>query len=1390
MAAAAAAAIDRLRDRDDGRSQLLVYQYLLLDDQLEAAEEWLFASADQAVDRLRAARNSSDSVDGRGTETAVWDYSLVLRAATTLLSEQSVPADIDPTSETPVTPETSPAAVDSDPSEGRLARAGEYYEALIASDAAEVSASFLEQAYVGAGQVEAARGNVEKGVEIWRQGLEKANSDSLALLQAIAATELAIGSVDDARLAVNEFSAGLERAALQLSKSNAQTISIEQRDAIDRRHDAARWDLLVMRATVAERAGERKQAVSLLERAVESQSGVSSERRIAATRQLAALYSALGYWDMAASTLEQAVRLAPDDPALRAAAGQAWSRAGNRRQAAQQWRVADSGGTIGALLAAAQAEFNNQIRMPASERSFSRTLSVIRRGQQALDDLPQPEPDSDQAEAVRNARWRLKALEISVPEGDATSEAHARSARYLDALAGLAKEFEDQGEAQLYAAQRFLAADEIDAAKDCRQRIAAIAGEEHDAVVMADAMILREEGKPDEAFKVLIDRAAVENGENRIELRRLASDFALNAGDVEKAYETLAAATNSDVESAEAISLYSRLAEIARRLPADAATFNRSATANGPDALAASWESRLREVEGDGGTVWRYQRATRQLANLLRESGGDPAAAELGEVKRLTREILYRRSNWGPAIAVDGRLRALEGQNREAIRRLQEAIDAGDTSLQTRQWLALSLIRDGRNREAMTVLDSIGSETISGSGNLSRMAVAINAAQGDYRRGLQFARQSASANPNDVAMRVMLANHISVLLRNEPNADDRGELIEEAYRSLDQAQKIAGGRQPSIYLSRFRFEELHGDDQGQLAVIDSVDESNLSDLDRWKLLGQFRRSRGEWAEAEEALKKAQRLEPDSVEIQLALSEVYRQTDRQESLVSSLERAHDLNPRSDQIRSQLALALALESGADIPWDRVEQLLDDGNIDGESSQLLYALMLGARGDDTQREEARQILRRIADGQGERRTEATRALAGLHRLQWQQSDEPMGNEEALQNLADAKTLLESLASPNDAAATDLYRYADLLLVEAQLVAADELERLSGLSDTEPVAENAVEQAKQELRDKTADLVRQAGTIRDRLRGHSAGTVYALDVALRKNQLEGRPTPVDQLIGGWADQALAGGQAEPTQILSTAGSSLLRFGFAENALDWLRRAYETDPGAFANYVLALNRSGDAEAAVDVCLDRFEEKSDAQAAILLAESLIAKRDVASRISDRADRALETAIGKFPSNPAVLESVATLRLQQQQIDKALKLYQVVEKISPDRLRTLNNLAMIYSELPGQAAKGLPRINKAIEIAGESPELLDTKGVVLLRAGQLDEAETTFREALEQVDEPRFRFHLVLTLRAAKRDQIARQEWSKLDLKNLDRTGITQNEREELDRIIREYNDRT
>ena len=81
-----------------------------------------------------------------------------------------------------------------------------------------------------------------------------------------------------------------------------------------------------------------------------------------------------------------------------------------------------------------------------------------------------------------------------------------------------------------------------------------------------------------------------------------------------------------------------------------------------------------------------------------------------------------------------------------------------------------------------------------------------------------------------------------------------------------------------------------------------------------------------------------------------------------------------------------------------------------------------------------------------------------------------------------------------------------------------------------------------------------------------------------------------------------------------------------------------------------------------------------------------------------------------------LSKLAAIRMRQGRFDEAENLFRRSLASNP-RIRGLNNLAWLLSHRDRASPGALELINRAIDVAGEDPGLLDTRAVIFLQLGQ-------------------------------------------------------------------------
>lgn len=119
------------------------------------------------------------------------------------------------------------------------------------------------------------------------------------------------------------------------------------------------------------------------------------------------------------------------------------------------------------------------------------------------------------------------------------------------------------------------------------------------------------------------------------------------------------------------------------------------------------------------------------------------------------------------------------------------------------------------------------------------------------------------------------------------------------------------------------------------------------------------------------------------------------------------------------------------------------------------------------------------------------------------------------------------------------------------------------------------------------------------------------------------------------------------------------------------------------------------------------------------------------------ERWLQDAKEKAPRSTAPLLYLAELRDLQKKYAEAEAFYRQALRLDPNNATALNNLAWLLAQKPENAAESLQLVNRAIEIIGPAPGLLDTRANALLASDQTSAAIKDLEEAnLEAPGAPR------------------------------------------------------
>lgn len=1403
-------ALKRLQSIDSGRAQLTVYLYLSrgdADDQQYAIGQ-LLTSGKRLADRLALTQETSD--EARSTEASTeasglgasgnsdadamseqlvllrrlspeyWDYQGLLEAARLAAA---ISAGRTPIPELPV---GSTAAGELKDKQDYVALANRWYDTLIDASVDDVTAKMRENTFLNAGIHAELQGDPDRALIIWKEGLDDVSRDNLEL-NGVIATRLARSATNDeefkeAEEAIEAFGKAIDAERNRLVLSSNYELTQSQRNLIARVIELATWRFNVAGAELRIRRNGgtelTSEAILKLKNSLASSASVSPAERSQLAQNLAKLYSQFEVWDQAADAMTIASDLLPNNVSLHVAAGEAWSKAGNRSRAAEHWRMAGTSAELDVRVKAAQAEFEFQLRSPPAIRDLSGLRSTVAKLESEFNEKVQTgEGLPSDPQAIEQIETSIRILKMSLPPLGLLAEQHLASKQLAMFADELASEKLDNATIQAYAAERLAAVGMNDKANKRIKQFEELAGADSAPAAIIRARIDASNGKPVAAAKRLLKNLE-KDPEMSGQLARLASNYYLAARDLNGAYQALKQVPKERLLPIDYYRLYRQAKQLALEK-------EDNVSANALVEEANQWRSQLKRIEEPEkqtkgveiesvGTFWRMIEVEEKLA-ALQDSGEKFALkdARIIEIRELLEEITNQRPRWGRAISMQGYLAALLGNHEEALVQLRAGIEAGDRALRTRQLLLEQLItlnRDAEAEEEMTrmamavdfVVDPYAKQDIRSAFNRGELMLAVEAA-----------RRNAEKAPDNVTAQIVLSRVASTAVELDNQRAAKGDtkltkkekaaLVEEARDAIQHAKTLSTDNGLTLAAAELDIEFRHGTPESVDKTWKRIAASDLPEHERLLLSARVLVSKGDIDGAIKELRESNKKRP-SAATQLQLAKLFQLQGQSVDVVATLRDAVKLQPNNRKLRTELAKAIVVHEGENADWKEIGNLLRDGEGATAEDRFVYATLLSARGDGEQLVEALALARSLAQEQNSISYEAsvlqvTILVKLLNRLDSEESG--ADTDRRNRYLEEARSMCNRLASSRSATAVDLYRNAAFLLNYGN---EDDLERVKAAAD---------------------QLARMPG-----------GMLQSLELSMIFDQRSGDDFDASRTLESWMEKArpeqdrrLLGG------VESAAGQALMKLGMVEEGLDWFEKAYEANEEALAPYVIALGKAQEYDKAASVCARHFKKHQDAASATLLAESLLATDN--SNAAATYKDVLRDATDLHSNNVPLLEGVATLAMQTGEPEDAIKLYLRVLSREPLRLRALNNIAMAYAEVPGLASEGLIHIDRALKFSDRNPELLDTKGTVLFKASRHKEALAVFNEAIERhkalagddaegSGEPRFLFHRILVLLALNRQQEARESWDQLDVAKLDKKGLTPEEQQVLEQMKSDF----
>jgi predicted Zn-dependent protease len=299
--------------------------------------------------------------------------------------------------------------------------------------------------------------------------------------------------------------------------------------------------------------------------------------------------------------------------------------------------------------------------------------------------------------------------------------------------------------------------------------------------------------------------------------------------------------------------------------------------------------------------------------------------------------------------------------------------------------------------------------------------------------------------------------------------------------------------------------------------------------------------------------------------------------------------------------------------------------------------------------------------------------------------------------------------------------------------------------------------------------------------LRTSGNAGLEALSIAYKARLLQarGREAEVKSQIADFVANQTRPGLDPNTQAqrFLAIGKLYSSIGAHAEAENWFRRLIELTPNGYVPVVQTLLAQEKREEAIELCLRISNNKPTPEMAILIAQVMTATDEPIDELPE-AQAAIESAMQDHDENIDLFHAEAVRRASQGQYDDAIELFRRILAKDPNNVLALNNFATVLAERPNQRGEALQHIQRAIEIAGRKPSLLDTQGTILLKIGQTDESIACLEEATAGgAADARYYLHLAAAYQQAQRSSDAQRMLTEARAFGLEKFVLTADDRQ-------------
>jgi predicted Zn-dependent protease len=713
------------------------------------------------------------------------------------------------------------------------------------------------------------------------------------------------------------------------------------------------------------------------------------------------------------------------------------------------------------------------------------------------------------------------------------------------------------------------------------------------------------------------------------------------------------------------------------KLEAQLQIFNLAMQANDDadmnNALAAA-----KQCEGEGGPFTELAEARYKTWQAKIEESKERRKKLLEEAREGLNNLEEQKRGWMPVSLNLAEIDELEGRTENAISNYQRAVDLGNHQVDVIERVVKLLFQKQRYADAEMALQKLP-EQVPLSASLQQLESKVSLQNHEYTRALEQARKAVQTDPNSFQANMWLGEISWIVSQKEDLApESRREAESLAEPALRRAVELAPDNPgPWVVLVEHlaRIGKMKAAEEAVAGAEKKIakDKSRLALAQCYAAINHLDRAR-------QLHQIALKERPDDVSTLKAAAEFYIGSKDLGKAQECLQKIAGLGGQDPASAAWSVRILAGIAAAGQDYKKSHQLLSlldsfkPNSEDVANSAAVIdwlrtdALVRANLPDRKNRQQALKNLERIGDRQ-QLRNDDRFLLAQLHSV--------------LGDKAKARDTILPLLNGN-ADPRYLAFYIGMLLDQKQTAEADIwLGILEKQQPGAPVTASLKAKAlKQEGKDKEA-------------------------VALLKKKAEGKDLRLKLEIAGELERM--------------------------NEMDAAEEIYRTyvneskEPQAVLVMARFLGRRKQVSAALDLCEGAWKTCNPDLVAGVAAE-IVHDPNTPPESYQRVVKWLQEGLRKYPEAKTLLGCLASVYENKGRYAEAENLYQKSIGLNDKDAVSLNNLAvlMVFAERKG--AEALPLAQRAIEILGPLPELLDTQAMAYLKSGQTKKAIDNLEEA--------------------------------------------------------------